>query len=176
MLRPNDYKDRLEELTKQSVSLQKWQLVVAIVSIVNPLIALLVGYLTRSQLAFLVIGAALIIVIGMLVFFLFPTQPEEYVWWDKIHGLDGLLNMYDSLGRPSWLGRTLRNTTRTLQGQAIASRRQDLATYFQGILNELDSDLKSRRNDEASSSESSAQAKEKPTGNGNREESKSSLG
>jgi hypothetical protein len=131
-----EHEKRIEKLTKESVRLQKWQILVSTILGILTLVG--TAYLTQNILILLIIG----IMVSLVLVFLatMSTESDDSFWMDKVAAANDMREWYLQARTPN-VGRGYRSTLETVYGYAIVARRQDVADYFKRLMDEYDSSL-----------------------------------
>jgi hypothetical protein len=131
-----DREKLMEQLTRESVRLQKWQIVLSTILGILGLVG--AAYLAQSILILLITG----IVVTLVLVFLatMSTESDESFWMKKVTAVNSLKELYLQFGTPAF-GRVYRSTLETVYGHAVVSSKQSAADYFKRLIDEYDSSL-----------------------------------
>jgi hypothetical protein len=137
-----DHHKLMEQLTRESVKLQKWQMAL---SAVLGTLALFGVYLTQSPLALLITAIVVALVLMLAATVLLP-ESDESIWMQKVSAANKLRHIYliykeDSSDATPSMGNTYRSALETAYGQAVVSGKQSAVDYFKRLIDEYDSTL-----------------------------------
>lgn len=134
-----EHEKLMEELTRESITLQKWQMVL---TVVFGVVAIFGVYLIQNLLVLLITAIVVVLAVALVAIWS-DSQTDDSFWMKKVEAANNLRLRYLAWKKYPDAGKTIgmlyRSGLEKAYGYATVSGKQKAADYFKRLIDEYDS-------------------------------------